>query len=83
MVQDAQPAPPVVPEQAVAVGVAEPPARKEWFFVKNMNPKERIRLPDGEVFQFPSQVFYTKDPILAAKITQVASTYRIVLQDQS
>jgi hypothetical protein len=81
MVRDEQHASSPVPqEQAPAVGLAEPPARKEWYFVKNMNPKEKIRLPDGEIFQFPSQVFYTKDATLAQKILEVADTYRIVLQ---
>lgn len=75
------------PEPVVSVAPAEPPVepspeveRKDWYFVKNMNPRETIILADGEKFNFPSQVFFTKDKILADKILAVADRYHIALQ---
>ena len=57
------------------------PAPKALYrFVKNINPKEKIRFRDGTTFQFPSAKFATSDKELAAKLVSVGATYNIVEQ---
>lgn len=79
LVRDPESSPPA--PVASEAGEGQPTERKDWIFVKNMNPKERLVFLDGkETFHFPSQVFHTQDKALAEKILAVSDRYRISLQ---
>lgn len=50
-----------------------------WEFVKNLNPNEEILFKDGTKFKFPAgkTLFVTADPVLAAKILEVAKNHSV------
>lgn len=53
------------------------PVQELVTFVKNLHPKEKIRLADGATFVFPNQAFTTSDPELIAKLREVAKNSHI------
>lgn len=68
---------------APAVSEAERPtatAKGLYRFVKNINPNEKIRFPDGTEFQFKGPKFVTSDLSLAEKLIAVGNVYNIVQQ---
>lgn len=46
-------------------------------FVKNMSPKGTITFKNGETWAMPANPYYCNNPVLAAKIREVASLYSI------
>ncbi len=64
--------------EAAAKAKAAKDARQVYRFVKNVNVKELISLPNGEVFQFPQSEFKTSDAELAKNLLAVAHLYSIV-----
>ena len=55
----------------------EPKEKSTWSFVKNVNPKEKIKFKNGEHFVFPSGLFVTADPKMAEQIREVSDMYMI------
>lgn len=63
---------------SVAVLEEKAPEKTIWNFVKNLNPKEKIKFKDGSFFVFPASNFVTADKALAEKIRKVSEPYNIV-----
>jgi hypothetical protein len=56
----------------------EPKGSKTWRFVKNIDTSRPVRFADGTTFTFPSSLFVTDDPVLAAKLVAVSVKNHIV-----
>ena len=68
-----EPTPTSTPESKIAPAVP-------IHFVKNINPLERIVFKDKTTFRFPRSLYVCEDPVMAAKILEVADQFNIVIQ---
>lgn len=71
MVEETPATPPIAPKSAPVLPI---------HFVKNINPLERITFKDKTTFRFPRSLYICEDPVMAAKILEVADQYNIVIQ---